>query len=199
MKKLFGRILMVCLLIGFFVSCASIPKCMDDYTYVDGECILRPADQPPDLNSNSQAAVDKWYAKHGKKKEQPKPSKAAKYVGKKVYIAWWDNDTVGAAEAKESKTPMYVYITDDENCEPCRKAENRMLNDKRVINYLNKKFISVKIDVDNPDSKKYKSRAYPSNHFLNYDGSWIGMYMGYMQNPEDFIKVLDKVLSLAKE
>ena len=208
--KLVG--IFVCLLAGFFISCGSIPKCADDYTYVGGKCVLRPADQPPDLYSNSQSAVNEWNAKQKQQEANRPPDSNSRSVANRWYpkvpkvdaknyqIAWWANDVVGAEEAKKSKMPMYVLITytDEKYCDPCRKMDDT-LNDIRVIELLNKKFVCVKINIHDDAMKKYKIRGYPANFFLNYDGTHIGRRSGYVKTSEEFTKLLNKVLSLAKE
>ena len=112
-------------------------------------------------------------------------------------VAWWHNENVAIEEASRSNMPVYVFIADNESCLPYRKIENDAVNDEKVVYYLNKDFVSVRLGIDNYNSEKYKIQEYPAHFFLNPNGSIIDYSLGYRQ-ASDFVKMLKHITTLLK-
>lgn len=65
-------------------------------------------------------------------------------------IAWAENYASAQQQAVESGKPMILYFT-GEWCSPCRIMKRQVWADEEVKTRVNKQFIPVAIDVDNPD------------------------------------------------
>ncbi len=80
-------------------------------------------------------------------------------------------------------------------CGPCKKMAKEVFPQASVGDYMNPKFISLKLDMENaygaPLAKKWQISAYPTFMILTADGQEISRFLGY-HAPEDFIKVLDE-------
>jgi len=229
MRKLMWMVIVLAITVTtasmFLNGCASgdtalkgvgIPRCMDDYKYVDGDCVLRDPDEPPDLYSNSQAAIDRWnkkeeqrtYLKRGetgtyelvltnKHQTNPEPVKP-KYspANSKDQIAWRADEIAGAAEAKYTSSPMMVYFypTSDLYCDICNDFEFRTLQNENVIKLINDKFVAVRMAANEETRKKYLVQGLPMIRFYSSDGKEITHLVGNT-NPEKFITYLNSILT----
>ena len=72
--------------------------------------------------------------------------------------------------------------------------EKETFSNLAVISYLNKHFISIKVDTEKETKTTYKYgvNALPDNWFLFKNGEIIGRRKGYIP-PEMFIKILKSI------
>jgi len=107
-------------------------------------------------------------------------------------IKWYSYDegmVVGYSEGKK------IYINfHAEWCAPCKYMEKTTFSNPTVIAYLNKYFISIKVDIDKETkiANKYGVRAIPDNWFLFKNGDIIGRRNRYV-DPDTFMKILKTV------
>lgn len=82
-------------------------------------------------------------------------------------------------------------------CGPCHTMEKEVLNDKEVSEYIDEKFVVLKLDIDEPDvyyyrEKYVKNNGIPDYTFLNAAGEEIGKHHGSCTKSEllNFFKTL---------
>ena len=107
-------------------------------------------------------------------------------------IKWYSHDEGIATGYSEGKR-IYINFHADW-CVYCKKMEKKTFKNPEVIAYLNKHFISIKVDADKEKkiSYKYGVRGLPDNWFLFKDGVRIGRKRGYIK-PDLFMKILKSV------
>ena len=95
----------------------------------------------------------------------------------------------GYAEGKK----IYINFHADW-CGPCKYMEKKTFANPAVIAYLNKHFISIKVDTEKETkiSYKYGVNAIPDNWFLFKNGDRIGRRKGYIP-PDIFMKILKSI------
>ena len=107
-------------------------------------------------------------------------------------IKWYSYDEGIATGHSEGKN---IYINFHAVwCGPCKYMEKTTFSNPAVISYLNKHFISIKVDIDKETkiSDKYGARAIPDNWFLFKNGDPIGRRKGYI-DPDTFMKILKSI------
>ncbi len=107
-------------------------------------------------------------------------------------IKWYPHDegiAVGSSEGKR----IYINFHADW-CAYCKVMEKETFSNPAVISYLNKHFISIKVDTEKETKTTYKYgvNALPDNWFLFKNGEIIGRRKGYIP-PEMFIKILKSI------
>ena len=109
-------------------------------------------------------------------------------------IKWYSYDE-GMALGKRQGKKIFLYFW-AEWCAFCEKMERETLNKSLVSSYLNKNFISIKV---NSDKKKetaslYYVRGFPTSWFLTGDGQKISNLPGYVP-PDMFLRILNFIHS----
>jgi thioredoxin-related protein len=100
----------------------------------------------------------------------------------------------GRALGEEQGKKVFLYFRSD-NCPYCNQMEKETLGAPKVARFLNRNFISVRIDVDkNPSlSSRYRVVGLPTSYFIDGEGGRIGGIPGYQ--PADrflsFLRYLD--------
>jgi len=107
-------------------------------------------------------------------------------------IKWYPHDegiVIGRSEGKR----IYINFHADW-CVYCKVMERETFRNSAVISYLNKNFISIKVDTEKETkiSYKYGVSALPDNWFLFKDGDIIGHAPGYIK-PDKFMKILKSI------
>lgn len=113
------------------------------------------------------------------------------FAGEKPQLRWRSfND--GMAEAKKSgrKVMIDVYTS---WCGWCKKMDKDTYSDATVADYLNRKYVAIKLDAESSNKLQYQGKpyterelaeafgvsGYPSIIFLNETGEPITVYPGY--------------------
>lgn len=107
-------------------------------------------------------------------------------------VQWrgWDP---GLAEAQKSKRPVLVDVY-TEWCGWCRRMEKDVYSRADVRDYLQRKFVTVKLDAEASDPAQYEGKAltsrtlasrfrvtgYPTTVFLRSDGGHLANVPGYI-------------------
>jgi thioredoxin-related protein len=107
-------------------------------------------------------------------------------------VAWrgWDP---GIAEAQRTKRPVLVDVYTDW-CGWCRRMEKDVYARPDVRDYLQRKFVTVKIDAEAGDAARYEGKSftsrtlaarfrvtgYPTTIFLRADGEHLANVPGYV-------------------
>jgi thioredoxin-related protein len=107
-------------------------------------------------------------------------------------IKWYSHDegiAVGSSEGKR----IYINFHADW-CAYCKVMEKETFSNPAVISYLNKYFISIKVDTEKETKTTYKYgvNALPDNWFLFKNGEIIGRRKGYIP-PDMFMKILKSI------
>ncbi len=84
-------------------------------------------------------------------------------------INWTDYKT-GKKLSQESGKKLYIYFYTN-SCPWCKKMERETFGSEKIINYMNKNFIPVKINTykDIATSKMYQVGPVPTNIFVEPD------------------------------
>lgn len=108
----------------------------------------------------------------------------------------WKSYDNGIAIAKHENKKIFLHFYADW-CYYCKKMENETFKNNKIIEYLNKNFISIRLNADKEEKlvSKYGYRGLPFNWFLAYNGQPLGSFPGYSP-PEKFIHYLMKAKSL---
>ena len=109
-------------------------------------------------------------------------------------IKWYTYDE-GVALGKSQGKKIYIYFWADW-CTFCEKMEKETLSKPLVSSYLNKNFISIKVnsDKEKETASQYFVRGFPTSWFLTEDGEKISNLPGYVP-PDMFLQVLEFLYS----
>lgn len=113
-------------------------------------------------------------------------------LGGETEIQWRDWDP-GLAEAQKSKRPVLVDVY-TQWCGWCRRMDKDVYARPDVRDYLQKKFVTVKVDAEASDAARYEGKAltsrtlaarfrvtgYPTTVFLRSDGGHLANVPGYI-------------------
>ncbi len=107
-------------------------------------------------------------------------------------IKWYSYDEGIATGYSEGKR-IYINFHADW-CVYCKVMEKETFQNPAVISYLNKHFISIKVDTEKETkiSYKYGVRSLPDSWFLFKNGDRIGHAPGYIK-PDKFMKILKSI------
>lgn len=110
--------------------------------------------------------------------------------GIKFFKGTWAQ-ALAKAKAEKKLIFMDAYTS---WCGPCKMMQVRTFPNKEVGDYFNKKFVSVKIDMEEGEgpslAETYGVNAYPTLFFLDASGKVVKREMGFMS--------ADKLLTAAK-
>lgn len=112
----------------------------------------------------------------------------------KVFEGSWEQLV---ALAQEQNRPILVEVYAPW-CGYCKKLEKTTLKDKVVAEYVNNRYLFVKIDAENATGvgpefvKKFGIQGFPAIMVLNPDQTMVGRFSGY-RDPQKFIASLQKI------
>ena len=116
------------------------------------------------------------------------------FIGSNLFAQGVDFQEFSLIKALEKAKGENKYVFVDcytSWCGPCKMMASQVLAQKKVGDYMNDKFVSVKIDMEKgegPDVKKrYGVKAYPTFLVIQPDGTLIHQVVGYCE-PDKFIK-----------
>ena len=109
-------------------------------------------------------------------------------------IKWYSYDE-GIKLGKSQNKKIFINFYADW-CGYCTKMDKTTFANPEVVAYLNKNFISIKINNDKEKnlSDQYRVRGLPSNWFLAENASKIQNYPGYLET-ERFLSILKNIQS----
>lgn len=104
-------------------------------------------------------------------------------------IKWYGFHEGMALGRKENKK-VYIHFWASW-CSYCKKMETDTFSNTSVIAYLNRNFISIKVDADREKdiSSEFRVSGLPDNWFLDENGQKISNRSGYMA-PALFLSIL---------
>ena len=107
-------------------------------------------------------------------------------------IKWYSHDE-GIANGRSEGKRIYINFHADW-CVYCKVMEKETFRNPAVISYLNKYFISIKVDTEKETKTTYKYgvSALPDNWYLFKNGEIIGRRKGYIP-PDMFMKILKSI------
>ncbi len=83
-------------------------------------------------------------------------------------------------------------------CGPCKMMSNKVFPQKEVGDFMNAKFIPLKLDAEKEGAalaKQYGVKAYPTYVVMDGDGKEVAKFSGYMDGPKFIEKVTVSDLS----
>lgn len=103
-----------------------------------------------------------------------------------------EGTTLEQASAKAKAENKLIFLDCFTSwCGPCKKMAKDVFPQEKVGNYMNPKFINIKIDMESaygaPLAKKLQIQAYPTFVIFNADAQEIGRFLGG-SSADDFIK-----------
>ena len=126
------------------------------------------------------------------------------FGGGKEKLKWLSFDE-GTAEAKKTGKKMMIDVYTDW-CGWCKKMDKDTYSDGTITDYLNQKYVAIKINAESAGKLEYRGKSYteqnlaaafgvngyPSIIFLTRDGEPITVYPGYA-DPSKFKVVLSYI------
>jgi protein disulfide-isomerase len=123
----------------------------------------------------------------------------------KEKLAWTENLDAALAQAKEQRKPVLIDFTGSTWCPPCIELNKEVFSTARFQEYVQGKFILVKVDfpdpVDLPPQKMALAEKYmpevvfPTIVILDSDGKKLGQTGFAPGGPEPFIAAIEQVIS----
>lgn len=107
-------------------------------------------------------------------------------------IKWFSYDEAMALSKSQNKKVYINFYTDW--CGYCTKMEKKTFTDEKVIAYLNKNYLPVRVNAEKNRkvAAQYRAFQFPDNTFVASNGEFIGKQPGYL-GPSDFLKVIQFV------
>jgi len=107
-----------------------------------------------------------------------------------IWHTYKDGLALGNAESK--KIFLHLYTN---KCHYCRVMQEKTFVDNGVINLLNDKFISIKINLTEDPSlrSQFPAPGVPMSWFMENNGDKIGARPGYLP-PEQFVALLQHII-----
>ena len=101
----------------------------------------------------------------------------------------------GLEEAKNVRKPVFVYFWSD-SCGWCKKFEDEVLTDQRVVSVLENFYVSVAVEINRQKdtTSDYKVRGTPTLVFLVAGTNEIKRVPGYT-DAKTFVTILNKIRS----
>lgn len=128
----------------------------------------------------------------------------AQHIGYQQKFSWEDVKSKSLSENKFIFIDCYATW-----CGPCKRMDSEVLCDKEITEYLNKHFISLKVQVDSSQNdseeirsmysqynlflKQYTPNSLPGYFFFSPGGDIVHIGQGYM-NKDQFFKLLNNAL-----
>lgn len=111
----------------------------------------------------------------------------------------WRSFEDGLAEARTAGKNVFLYF-DADWCGYCRMMEKETLGHEAVIAYLNRYFISIRIDGsrNKPMAQRFRIRGFPSSFFLDEKLEQVARLPGYVP-PDNFYFYMEYTVSNAYE
>ncbi|RPH48578.1 MAG: thioredoxin family protein [Desulfobacteraceae bacterium] len=105
----------------------------------------------------------------------------------------WHSYIEGMESGKKNKKKVFLYFYSN-SCGYCEDMEKVTFKDVSVIEYLDKNFISVKVNADREKNavSSYNIRGLPSNWFIGEKGESISNLPGYV--PPGMLHVILKYI-----
>jgi thioredoxin-related protein len=107
----------------------------------------------------------------------------------------WKSYGEGMALSRQENKKVFLHFRTDW-CGYCRKMDQTTFQDVKVIEFLNKHFVSITVDGDKEKShvKEYKVGGYPDNRFLDEKGKDVYKLPGLL-GPMAFLFYIEYIQS----
>jgi len=107
----------------------------------------------------------------------------------------WHSFKEGMVRGNSTSKKIFLNFHADW-CGYCHVMEKKTFRNRSVINYLDKNFISIKVDFDREKkiSSLFRVKGLPDNWFFSEDGEILGHRPGYIP-PKAFLKILKSFIA----
>jgi thioredoxin-related protein len=107
----------------------------------------------------------------------------------------WHTYAEGTDLARRQNRNMVIYFYADW-CTYCVQMEKETFADRAVIDFLNKKAVAVKVDVDQEKriARQFGVRGLPATFLLMSNGRQVGPLPGFIP-PRNYLAMLSKIFS----
>jgi thioredoxin-related protein len=106
-------------------------------------------------------------------------------------ISWTETLEKAKASAQKSKQNIFFAISAPEWCGACAYMEKNLFTKKNVIQTLNSKFVSVQLNDESPEIKKFNFEGYPTLFILDPKGKILIQDFNFSDEPA-FLSALKK-------
>jgi len=97
----------------------------------------------------------------------------------------------GLAKAYQQAAKEGKYVFVDANatwCGPCKMLKNKTFKNAAVIEFFNKHFVCVSLDIDQTEggafAEKYHITVIPTLIFFTPEGKLLGQHVGFIEAPD---------------
>lgn len=112
-------------------------------------------------------------------------------------VVWVKDFQQGVRAAQQSRKWVFVVIS-AEWCGPCKMLHAKVLPDPTVEAFLNKNFVSVDLNADDPFPssllEKYQAPGIPCLMVFSPTGQFRGKFVGAPSSPEMFIRTVSALV-----
>jgi thiol:disulfide interchange protein len=114
----------------------------------------------------------------------------------KKEVTWQRDLHIAMKEAKTNDKMILIDVYTDW-CGPCKMLDTHTYSNPEVATYLNKNFICVKVNAEDPTlgnwvAAKYRIEAYPSIVVLAPNRQVKGKFVGF-RNPQEFLREVSRL------
>jgi thiol-disulfide isomerase/thioredoxin len=125
------------------------------------------------------------------------------YLQQSKEINWLTDIDAALTKAKQEDKYVMVYFYGVKQYNyACQRMESEVFGNEQVIDFVNRYFVCVKIDMEEPKGleifHKYRLTAVPTTVLLRSDGSVVVKIAGAYYTPETFITASKSAIGLIK-
>ncbi|MDA3945508.1 MAG: thioredoxin family protein [Helicobacteraceae bacterium] len=107
-------------------------------------------------------------------------------------LNWAEDYETGLAQAKKENKKVILMFTLSA-CQVCEKMKDDVYTQKKVLDYVEKYFVPIEINLDLDDKEGYEVFGTPTFYFLDSNGKQIGEVKMGGSTTDGFMKRLQQV------
>lgn len=107
-------------------------------------------------------------------------------------LNWAEDYETGLAQAKKENKKIIIMFTLSA-CQVCEKMKDEVYTQKKVMDYVEKYFVPIELNLDLDDKEGYKVYGTPTFYFLDADAKQIGDVKMGGSTVDGFMKKLKQV------
>ncbi len=107
-------------------------------------------------------------------------------------LNWAEDYETGLAQAKKENKKIIIMFTLS-TCQVCKQMKDKVYTQKKVMDYVEKYFVPIELNLDFDDKEGYKVYGTPTFYFLDSNGKQIGDVKVGGSTVDGFMKKLKQV------